>query len=520
MDRMRKAVSIVVAALALVPAGSAFARRPAFHHQHRDRDSDEQEFRNKRGARPVKTHVGTLTLHSRSLLGKDGKTSVEVSTAPFDVGATPAGNISDVEIWAADPNRPDERGRGTAFHKQYEHLRQGGYVQWTYPGLPHGQPLRFKVKARSDSFFRDDTEAKWLDYVKYRPDLVVQNVEAPGMASLNSMVQITAAVVEQKGDLGAYADCVLLIDGAQVDIVPPIWVAANGSAGCVFTTSFKTGGQHSITVRAQNVRPGDYDDSNNSFTRQIQIQVQSAGTLYYDLAVMDQTQSCTTTMDSYYTSTAVMADAHSVQTSNNYVQERLLSGTIPAAVGTVKRLAYSDSSGGKALSSVSFDNPSFIDVPVDDNCDPSSTKESMFNDFDGATGRAFTVLRCFNSNTNSGTTIISVAWNAFDDTFYSVNTCNTAGMGCTPGDFTTGEIDGARVQFDGDYSASFTLDDGTVYNVTPTMALPIVAGSSAPASTSSCTATDFHTGTMGKVCTQIDSLNYTRQGEVAVVPSN
>jgi len=38
-------------------------------------------------------------------------------------------------------------------------------------------------------------------------------VDAPGLAPVNTLVQVTATVKEGKGELGAHADCVLLVDG-------------------------------------------------------------------------------------------------------------------------------------------------------------------------------------------------------------------------------------------------------------------------------------------------------------------
>src|SRR5438270_11807654 len=73
------------------------------------------------------------------------------------------------------------------------------------------------------------------------------------------------------GDLGSHADCVLLVDDVQADIAPDMWLDANGSTTCRFAPSFPVAGRHTVTVRAANVRPGDYDDSNNPLSRQIDL---------------------------------------------------------------------------------------------------------------------------------------------------------------------------------------------------------------------------------------------------------
>jgi hypothetical protein len=513
MEHFRHALTVFAVAALLAPARGAHAGRPVFHHHRADHEGEDQDHTRNRSAKPAKASVPGLTLHSRSLLGKDGKTEVEISTAPFDIGATPPGNISGCDI-RADVNQ-------LKFYKRYEHLREGGYVHWTYTGLPHAQALRIRAEARA-GWRGGEVEAKWLDVVRYRPDLAVQMVDAPGVTPVNTMVQVNATVVERMDEVGAHADCVLLVDGTQVDAAPGIWVDAGGSATCRFTTSFQSGGLHTITVKAQNVKPGDYDDSNNAFSRQIQVQNSASATMYYDMAVMDQTQTSTTTTDKYYTSTSAPPEEHKVETSNNYTQTRQLYGTIPAAIGDVKRIVFSDSSAGKSLSSVTVMLPAFTAVtPVDTSlCDPATTNESMLNDFDMTAGRAVTVIRCFNANTNQGTTIVSVAFSASDNTYYSSNTCKSLALGCVPGDFTTGTPDGTRVLLGDDYAADFTLEDGSVYNAQPKLSLPVVSGSTTPVTTSSCGAQDFGTGTLGKVCIETVTTDYVRQGDSSTLPAS
>jgi len=77
--------------------------------------------------------------------------------------------------------------------------------------------------------------------------------------------------MERNGDVGARASCVLYVDGTAVDRVDGIWVDAGGVVSCAMTHSFSTAGTHALEVRAENVRPGDYDDANNRATASIQI---------------------------------------------------------------------------------------------------------------------------------------------------------------------------------------------------------------------------------------------------------
>jgi hypothetical protein len=532
MDRLRKVLSLFAAAALLLPAGRALARKPVFQHHRADHEGEEREHNTNRSAKPSKGTASGLTLHSRSLLDKAGKTEVEISTAPFDIGAVAPGNIKEVDIRAVDPRRRDNDDDGddkdgkdakdpkrVRFHKEYDHLREGGYVHWFYTGLPHAQALRIKAEARAAAHGRE-VEARWLDTVRYRPDLVVTMVDAPGMVPVNALVQVSATVREGMGELGAHADCVLFVDNVKADDMQghPIWVDAAGVSTCQFTTEFKSAGAHSLTVRVQNVKPGDYDDSNNSFTRQIQ--VQSAATLYWDLSVQDQQSVVTNTRDSYYTSTSATPEQHFVETSNSSGQTRLFWGTIPAAVGTVSRISFTDRSGGKTLASNSFDSPKFdpiVEGSPDTGgfFDPSYPNSSVFNDFDLVTGRAATVVRYFNATTNQGYTQVSVAWSGSDATYFSKNTCAALALGCQPGDSAKLAADGTMVTLGDDYAADFEMQDGALYSAHPTMPLPVINGSTTPVvSPWTCQeGVDFHTGTLGKVCTQTSTLSYLRQGD-------
>src|SRR5713101_7087919 len=219
MERLRKGLSIFAAAALLAPACGALAGRPVFqrHHENHERDDD-------RGGNPVKTSAGELTLRSRALLGKDGNTQLEISTAAFDTDGTPPGNISHVHVRAVDASGRDgdddkddkdgkegKDGKGLRFRREYKHLRGGGYFTDTCPGLLHGLNLRIEAKARG-SVHRDEVEAKWLDVVRYRPDLYVKLIDAPAKARVNSVVPINAIISEGMGETGGDTDCVLQVD--------------------------------------------------------------------------------------------------------------------------------------------------------------------------------------------------------------------------------------------------------------------------------------------------------------------
>jgi hypothetical protein len=513
MERLRKGLSIFAAAALLAPAGGALAGRPVFHHHRADHEGEENDHASDRGAKPAKSTAGDLTLRSRLLLGKDGNTQLEISTAPFDVGATPVGNISHVELRAIEPARAsgdddddkgdkdDKRGKEFRFRKEFEHLRDGGYFTRTFPGLPHGLNIRIEAKARGATR-RDELEAKWVDVVHYRPDLVVTQINAPSSAFVKSSVDITAPVVEHMGDLGAHADCVLLIDDVQADIAPDMWIDASGSTTCRFTATFTKDGTHKLTVAAQNVRPGDYDMSNNVLSRTISII--NPIIPVYDASVTETTTVNSSSIDVYNLSTSPTPDSHTDSTMTNVSQSRSFVGTIPAALSLSQplKVSYSDQSGGRSLSSVEY--PS---VTLDAN--------GYYFDVDAATGRQLSIMRSFDAATNTGWTEIGFLWPSSETTTFSQKTCSSTAVNCTPGDFIVNPTAVVNVPLADDYSADVVVDDGVPYSAHPSMALAPF-GSTTPTTTSVCVLFRTATQKIGKRCLATSTATYGKSGAVSV----
>lgn len=511
MERLRKGISIFAAAALFAPAGGALAGRPAFHHHRADHEGEEADHATDRSAKPAKGTAGDLTLRSRFLLGKDGNTQFELSTAPFDIGATPLGNISHVELRAIDPSRPygddddrgdgdDKRGKEFRFHKEFEHLREGGYFTRTFPGLPHGLNIRVEAKARGATR-RDELEAKWVDVVRYRPDLMVTQINAPSSAFVKTTVQVTAPVIEHMGDLGAHADCVLFVDDVQADIAPDMWVDANGSTTCRFAPTFTVAGMHKLTVGVQNVRPGDYDTSNNSLS--VQINIINPIIPVYDASVTETTTVNSATIDVYNLATNTTPDSHQVTTSTNVTQSRSFIGTIPSALSLSQpwKVTYADHSGGRDLSSVEY---------------PSVTLDATGNffDVDATTGRQLCLARTFDPATNTGTTEIGFLWPSTETTTFSQKTCSATAVNCTPGDFTVTPVALVNVPLADDYSADVVVDDGVPYSAHPSMALTPF-GSQTPSTTSVCV--QFRSSNkIGKRCLGTSTATFGKAGAVSV----
>ncbi len=514
MERLRKGLSIFAAAALLAPAGGALAGRPVFqrHHENHERDDDK-------GGMPAKGSAGDLTLRSRALLGKDGITQLEISTAPFDTGATPPGNISEVHVRAVDPNRKDgddddgdgKDGKEYRFRREYNHLRGGGYFTDKYPGMSHGLNLRIQAKARG-AVHRDELEAKWLDSVRYRPDLYVKLIDAPAKARINTLVLINAVIAEGMGDTGADTDCVLLVDGVQVD-KGLLWVNAAGSAACSFGYTFTAAGQHTLTVSALNVRPGDYDLTNNSLSQQITITQPFFA--HYDATASEQIDFSELVIDTYLLASNTVPDQHLVRPRQTTVSQlRSFMGTLPAdANPNVFHVAFQDFSGGQALSSFDLAGLTLGDPQASEL--PGCPIVNSVLDADNTSGRQLFVGRCTDPTNNTSSTTVSITYPVTQTTTFSENLCRNTAAGCKLGDVITNRVTGvgAVVTLANDYSASVSLDDGngSVFTAKPQLTLAQTASSPL---TSTTTCLTFNG--KGKRCTTMSSSSSSRGGKVSV----
>jgi len=210
---------------------------------------------------PVATgREGTATVASRALMNRDGTTTVEIATAPFDFGPTDA--ITHLLFKALTPSGD------VAFARTYNDTIPNGYVALTFSDLVREQVLQ--LQAHVDDRLNPRTDVVSVtDVVRRRPDVRVTAIAAPAQAATNVPVVLTATLDEHNGDVGTYASCVLLVDGAEVDWIVGVWIDAGDTVSCAFTHRFDTSGSHTIRVAAIDVNPADWDTSNNALGQAI-----------------------------------------------------------------------------------------------------------------------------------------------------------------------------------------------------------------------------------------------------------
>jgi hypothetical protein len=211
------------------------------------------------GFHPATASAGSATISVRSLLGRSGTTDVEVTTGTFD--AIGSGTLSSVQVKGYDP-------RGVQLFTSTNNGLSVSTASFPYSNLTRGSQVQVKANVRNAS--KNDVVTV-TDAVHLRPDPVALRVESPPNALIGWPLALHAFIMERNGDVGARISCVLYIDGTEADRADGLWVDAGGVVDCAMAHTFKTAGTHSLEVRVENVRPGDYDDSNNRATASIQI---------------------------------------------------------------------------------------------------------------------------------------------------------------------------------------------------------------------------------------------------------
>ena len=214
------------------------------------------------GFHPATASAGSASISVRSLLGRSGKTDVEVTTGTFDGGAA-TGTLSSVQVKGYDP-------KGIQLFTSTNTGLSGSTGSFQYSNLTRGSGVQVKANVRGVSG-SSTTVVTVSDVVHLRPDLAALSVQTPAKALVSTPVAINAFIMERNGEVGARVSCVLYVDGTQADRSDGIWVDAGGTVDCAMAHAFSNAGTHALELRVENVQPGDYDVSNNSATTSIQI---------------------------------------------------------------------------------------------------------------------------------------------------------------------------------------------------------------------------------------------------------
>lgn len=212
--------------------------------------------------RHASNRSGSASLTGRALLARDGSTTLELTTGDLDAPTAP-GSIVRVQTKLLDANQTLQ----ATLNSNGAH---GGAEVLNFTGRPAHSYIQAQANVRGIDANRTDV-VTITERVNRRPDIAVLAVNAADKAPPATPVIVSATVGELNGDVGAHANCVLYVNGVEADRANGIWVADGDHVSCAFTTSFENAGNYLLEVKAEGVDPGDWDVSNNSGARRIDI---------------------------------------------------------------------------------------------------------------------------------------------------------------------------------------------------------------------------------------------------------
>ncbi|HLM54900.1 MAG TPA: hypothetical protein VK422_02150 [Pyrinomonadaceae bacterium] len=304
------------------------------------------------GQRPATGRSGSAALTARALLGRDGKTGVELTTGSLDGGAPAPGNILKAQL------KPLNDEGEAQYARNYVGLTGGGHFAVAVNDLRRGQQVQAQASVGGIDPHRTDVVTV-VETVKLRPDLTATGLTAPAKSPVNTTVNMTAVVRELNGDVGARANVVLYVDGAEADRADGVWVDAGGTVSAAFTHRFASEGVKQLEVKVERVTPGDYRADNNSAKGSIEIVSPRVKLSYYayatdiDYSVRYQTDY----QYSYNDGTVAQSQASSYLSSNkSHTQDINFYGwTYSAAVKFPLSASITELSDGAPVVSASFD---------------------------------------------------------------------------------------------------------------------------------------------------------------------
>jgi hypothetical protein len=205
--------------------------------------------------KPARGRTGSAAIEARALIGRDMVTELDLRATPADSGRLAQPSLQKVRVNAVT-------GGGQALFEVNHTGLSGPTLTRTYTGLAQGHTLNVQANVTGIDANRTDVVNASVP-VLLRPDLGVY-LDFAGRVRAGEPHALTAYVAETNGQVGARADCVLYVDGVEVDRARGIWVDAGGVVTCAFTHVFAQAGRPTVRVSVENVRPGDWDTSNNA----------------------------------------------------------------------------------------------------------------------------------------------------------------------------------------------------------------------------------------------------------------
>ena len=303
-----------------------------------------------RGAKPATGRSGSAALSALALLGRDGRTELEVVSSSIAAPGVPAGEISKLQV--------KQISHDGVLLSTVNSRPAASVVVEEIPGLAAGTIVQVQGNIRGIDRSRTDVVTVRTTVLR-RPDLGVAGLLVPSAAVAGIPVVISATVSELNGQVGARGSCDLLVDGALVDAAPGIWVDAGDAVSCAFSYAFpEAPGTKQVTVRVSGVTPRDDDPTNNSASASVVVTVERHDAFDYYAYAFDY---LVTSRDSSYAlirnSDGPIYESYSSRRWTSRGQGADFFGTMAREVAfPITQLDLSQGTGGSAIHSVSLAN--------------------------------------------------------------------------------------------------------------------------------------------------------------------
>ncbi|SOD03451.1 hypothetical protein SAMN05216486_1141, partial [bacterium JGI 053] len=193
------------------------------------------------GAPHATGRSGSATLEGRAVFDAHGVTHLVITTGELDSTTPAPGEIvkAQIKVFSA-------AGQLLSV-ENHNQLTGGGVQTFLLQGLAPDARIQVQANVRGIDGNRTDVVTLTTGVVHAARLRVA--LQLPGQTSVGRPVVINGIVSEVGGDVGTRADCVLYVDGQEVDRADNIWVDAGDVVTCAFTYTFPSAGRHTVEVR-------------------------------------------------------------------------------------------------------------------------------------------------------------------------------------------------------------------------------------------------------------------------------
>ena len=307
------------------------------------------------GRKPSTGRSGSAAITAEALINLDGTVSLVVIGARAADPATPAGNISKLQVRVFTAS-------GRALLTLNFNQLSANPATVGLPALPGGALIQVTAHVSGIDGRRVDVVTLTGITPSLRPDLVARDLQAPQRVIAGMPAVVSATVAEVGGQHGATADCVLYVDGQPADRASGIWVDAGDVVSCAFAPTLGGSGTHALRIALEHVQPGDLNPANNAADGSVEVLAASStppDNFTFSARVLDGVMAYADTFYTRWTDPAglVTYEQASGFHANGRTQSILVSGSIgvklPLPLASVE---VAQQSGSRLLQSARWQN--------------------------------------------------------------------------------------------------------------------------------------------------------------------